>query len=118
MFTELAHLKRLYDSFNTRDLEAALAAMHPDVIWANGMEGGHVHGRDGVREYWTRQWATIDTRAEPLNFTTGGDGTIEVEVRLTARDLGGNVVFDDVGIHAFRIENGLVRRFDIRPAAR
>jgi hypothetical protein len=23
--------------------------MHPDVVWANGMEGGHVHGRDEVR---------------------------------------------------------------------
>ena len=28
--------------------------MHKDVIWANGMEGGHVHGRDQVRSYWTQ----------------------------------------------------------------
>ena len=45
--TEL--LERLYDRFNARDIEAALATMHPDVIWANGLEGGHVHGHDGVR---------------------------------------------------------------------
>jgi hypothetical protein len=24
--------------------------------WANGMEGGHVVGHDGVRNYWTRHW--------------------------------------------------------------
>lgn len=46
-------LGRLYDRFNARDMEAVLAALHPDVVWANGMDGGHVHGRDGVRSYWT-----------------------------------------------------------------
>ena len=32
----------LYDRFNARDMEAVLAYMHRDVVWANGMEGGHV----------------------------------------------------------------------------
>jgi hypothetical protein len=35
-------LKRLYERFNARDMETVLAAMQEDVIWANGMEGGHV----------------------------------------------------------------------------
>jgi len=30
--------------------EAVLSAMHEDVIWANGMEGGYVRGRDEVVE--------------------------------------------------------------------
>jgi ketosteroid isomerase-like protein len=41
-------LKRIYDRFNARDMETVLAALHEDVIWANGMEGGHVHG---AKEY-------------------------------------------------------------------
>lgn len=113
--TEL--LEHLYDRFNARDIEAALATMHRDVVWANGMEGGHVYGHNGVRDYWTRQWATIDSRADPVGYSMGEDGIIDVEVHLTARDLKGKVVFDKVGVHAFRIENGLVRRFDIRPVA-
>jgi ketosteroid isomerase-like protein len=28
-------LEHLYDYFNARDIEAALAIMHPDVEWAN-----------------------------------------------------------------------------------
>jgi hypothetical protein len=51
-----------YQEFNARKTEAVLEPLHPGVEWANGMEGGHVHGRDGVREYWTRQWAILDTR--------------------------------------------------------
>ena len=50
---EMELLKRVYDRFNARDMESVLAAMHEEVMWANGMEGGHVHGVDGVRKYWT-----------------------------------------------------------------
>jgi ketosteroid isomerase-like protein len=57
MADETELLKHVYDRFNARDLETVLAAMHEDVMWANGMEGGHVRGRDGVRSYWTRQGA-------------------------------------------------------------
>jgi hypothetical protein len=88
--TEL--LERLYDRFNARDMEAALATMHPDVMWANGLEGGHVHGHDGVRDYWTRQWAMMDSRAEPTGFSIGEDGTAYLEVHLTARDLHSTLV--------------------------
>ena len=107
-------LMRAYDGFNARNMEAALATMHPDVVWANGLEGGYVYGHDGVRDYWTRQWATINAHAEPISFSTGADGTTHVEVHLTARDLKGNLLFDEIGSHVFRIENSLIRRFDIR----
>lgn len=102
--TEL--LKRLYERFNARDMDR-------DVVWANGLEGGHVYGHEGVRDYWTRQWAMLDSRAEPISFATGANGTVEVEVHLTARDREGNMVFDQMGLHIFRMEGGLIRRFDI-----
>src|SRR6202022_4877352 len=41
--TEL--LEHMYDRFNARDMEAVLATMHRHVMWANGMEGGHVYGK-------------------------------------------------------------------------
>jgi hypothetical protein len=43
--TEL--LIHLYDRFNAHDMEAVLATMHSDVVWANGLEGGYVYGREG-----------------------------------------------------------------------
>lgn len=39
------------------EIETVLAAMHPDVVWANGLEGGRVYGRDEVWSDWKRQWA-------------------------------------------------------------
>jgi len=53
-------IDRMYAAFNARDIETVLAALHADVDWPNGWEGGRILGRDGVRDYWTRQWAAID----------------------------------------------------------
>jgi ketosteroid isomerase-like protein len=115
MSREVEFLKLLYDRFNAREMETVLTAMHEDVIWANGMEGGHVHGRDGVRSYWTRQWAMIDPHVEPVEFSVGPQGKVVVEVHQIVRNLQGNVLSDQMVGHVFWIENGLVKRFDIRP---
>lgn len=114
MSNEVEFLERVYRQFNARDMESVLSAMHEDVMWANGMEGGHVHGRDGVRSYWTRQWAILDPRVEPMSFSNGPDGEVVVEVHQVVRDLEGNLLADKMVRHVFRIENGLVKRFDIR----
>ena len=55
----------LYAAFNSRDTDTLLGQMHPDVDWPNGWEGGRVHGREAVREYWTRQWDEVDSRVTP-----------------------------------------------------
>lgn len=114
MSHEIELLKRVYERFNARDMESVLAAMHEDVTWANGMEGGHVRGVDGVRKYWTQQWAMIDPRVEPMEFSNGAEGEIVVEVHQVVRDLNGNLLADRMVGHIFRIENGLIKRFDIR----
>jgi len=107
-------LKHIYDRFNARDIDRVLAALNEDVVWANGMEGGHVHGRDGVRNYWTRQWALLDPHVTPLEFSHCQEGEIVVEVHQVVRDLNGKLLADKMVGHVFRFEGGLVKRFDIR----
>ena len=114
-------LKRMYDRFNARDIDGVLAALADDVAWANGMDGGHVHGREAVRAYWTRQWAILGPHAQPLSFHQTADGTISVEVQQTVRDLGGRPLQEqDHGLkdrtvhHVFQVHQGKVTRFDIK----
>jgi len=111
---EVELLRRMYSLFNKRDMEALLAAMHPEVVWANGMEGGHVHGREGVRGYWTRQWAMIDPHVEPVAIASSGDGEVVVTVHQVVHDLEGNLLADKQVIHVFEVRDGLIRHFDIR----
>jgi ketosteroid isomerase-like protein len=108
-----ARLRSLYEAFNRRDVEACLAAMTPDVDWENGWEGGRVVGRDAVRDYWQRQWAEIDSTAEPTAVTERPDGTVEVAVHLVARDQNGKVLNDAEGRHVYEFRGDLVARMTI-----
>ncbi len=114
MSDDVELLRRVYALFNGRDIESVLAAMHPDVVWANGMEGGHVHGRDEVRSYWKRQWAIIDPRVEPVEISPNGKGEVAVKVHQLVRDIEGNLLADRLVTHVFQMRNGLIQRFDIR----
>jgi SnoaL-like domain len=114
MENEVLLLERLYRQFNAREIESILKVLDKDVAWANGMEGGHIHGRDAVRDYWTRQWTVIDPTVEPTKFSRDADGKIIVEVHQTVRDLGGKLLADRIVGHIFCVLNGMVQRFDIR----
>ncbi len=114
-------LRRMYDRFNAKDIESVLAALADDVAWANGMDGGHVHGREAVREYWTRQWAVVSPHVKPLSFDTVVDGSVVVKVQQSIRDLEGRPLQDQahglrdkVAAHVFRLQDGKVTRFDIQ----
>jgi ketosteroid isomerase-like protein/uncharacterized protein YciI len=109
-----ALLTRAYEAFNARDIATALATMHPDVEWANGMEGGVVHGRDAVREYWARQWRLLDPRVEPRRISAGGGSRVVVEARQVIRDLAGRILKEQNVVHAYELEGGLIRRMEIR----
>jgi hypothetical protein len=109
-------LTAAYQAFNARDVETVLAMLRPDVDWPNGMEGGRVHGRDNVREYWKRQWATLNPRVEPLRFETDKTGRTVVDVHQVVRDLAGNILVDQVVQHVYTVQNGLIERMDIRTA--
>ena len=74
-----------------------------------------MHGHDGVRRYWIRQWTMIDPHVEPMDFSVDSDGEITVAIRQTVRDLSGKVLVDNRKVsHVFRLEDGLIKRFDIR----
>jgi hypothetical protein len=107
-------LQSLYRQFNARDMDAVLACMHDDVVWANAMEGGHVYGPGGVREYWSRQWTMIDPHVEPVQFFDGPQGELIVKVHAVVRDLNGATLSDRMVGHVFRMEQGLVKRFDVQ----
>lgn len=110
--TEL--LKRAYAAFNARDLNGALATMNPDVVWPNGMEGGVVHGHDGVRAYWTRQWGMVDPHVDPVTIEEDSEGRIVVGVKQVVRDLSGNILLDRMVEHIYTLKDGLIQSMDIR----
>ena len=108
-----AVLKNAYAAFNARDIAAALATMHPAIEWPKAFEGGYVRGHAEIRSYWTRQWAEINPRVEPVQFTERPDGRIEVAVQQLVKNLTGEVLFDGVVKHVYTVQDGLLRKMDI-----
>jgi ketosteroid isomerase-like protein len=107
-------LRDLYAAFNSRDIEAVLAGLHVDVAWPNGWEGGVLHGREAVRDYWRRQWAAINPTVSPTAYDVESDGRIAVTVHQRVLDLAGAVQFDGTVIHVYRLDGALVRAMEIR----
>jgi hypothetical protein len=120
MDEEIETLKQMYYRFNTRDIDGVLAALTDNVIWANGMDGGHVHGQDALRAYWTRQWAMVSPHVELVGVHRTANGAIIAEVIQTIRDLEGKPLQgqthglkDRTVEHLFHFREGKVARFDI-----
>lgn len=111
--TEPELLRTVYRDFNARNIEAVLSQMHPEVEWANGMEGGHVHGRDEVRAYWTRQFTTVNPRVDPVRIEPDQQGNWVVEVHQVVHDVAGNLLLDTTVYHTYKFRDGMIARMDI-----
>jgi ketosteroid isomerase-like protein len=118
MATRRDLLRAAYAAFNARDIDGALAAMHTDVRWPNGMEGGYVDGHEAVRAYWTRQWEQIDPHVEPVGFADEGPGRVRVAVRQVVRSRAGEVLVDTVVQHVYTFDGDLIRTMEIEEGAR
>ena len=113
MTNEPEILRGAYRDFNARNIDAVVSRMHPEVEWANGMEGGHVHGKDEVRAYWTRQFTTLNPHVEPIRIEPDESGHWVVEVHQVVHDSQGNLLLDATVYHTYQFRGGLIARMDI-----
>ncbi len=112
---EIELLRAAYAAFNTRDIDAALALMTPDVAWPRAFKGGFVRGPEEVRAYWTEQWSEINGHVEPVTFYPEDSGQILVAVHQVVRDLSGVVLADEYVGHRFTMEHGLIQAMEVCP---
>ena len=106
-------VRSVYRAVNDNDLDAFLAAMHPEAELAtSGVYPDFrptYRGRDGALEYWkaareTWEAFTIEIgRCEPV----GDHVLVEVNQRVMGRD---GISVEHGWAHLFSIEDGLVRR--------
>jgi len=107
-------LQRVYEAFNRREFERVLSMMHADVDWPNALEGTRLHGPDAVREYWKRQFESLESTVEPKALTSEPDGRIGLKVHQVVRDKSGKIVVDQMVEHVYAIRDGLIASMEIR----
>jgi hypothetical protein len=106
-------IEQAYSAFNKRDIDGALALMTKDVSWPKASEGGKVVGKEGIRDYWTRQWSEFDPHVEPLAITEEDAGRISVRVHQVVKSLEGDVLSDSEVLHVFTMNSGLIAAMDL-----
>jgi hypothetical protein len=89
-------LQNLYDAFNRREIDRIIELMDVNVKWANGMEGGFIYGSERVREYWQKQFETIDPQLEPLKFETDERDRRIVTIKQIVRDFPLNLLLKQI----------------------
>lgn len=113
MLKNQALIEYAYTAFNTRNIDAVLKVMAPDIKWPKAFEGGYVTGHNEVSAYWQRQWTEIDPKVTPVGYKDRENGTLEVEVDQLVKDLEGNVIFDGKVLHVYTIEDGFLQQMDV-----
>ncbi len=103
-------LRRAYQHFNDRDVDALLAMMTDDVEWPDVANGTMLRGKEAIRRYWAGQFAVADPRVEPTDFMEAGDDLVAVvDQRVT--DLGGRPLAPPAVVyHRYAFAGDLVRR--------
>jgi SnoaL-like protein len=109
--------QELYKNFNDRKIDLVISQMTEDVKWANGMEGGFVYGHNGVREYWTRQFALISSKVTPQEINIQND-VAEIKVHQVVHDLSGKLLADEIVHHYFEMRNNKIASFEIKSPGR
>jgi ketosteroid isomerase-like protein len=97
-------VRRWFDAFNGRDLEAVLELAHPEISFSPLQVHGTdlLYGREGVADVWARmEGVGLDHRIELTALHTLEDGRTAAVGLVKPGDV------DFVGI--YRIEDGLVR---------
>ena len=61
MMNEIDTVRRMYDAYNARQMDDALAGLHVDVEWDGGSEG-MLHGKQAVERHWRSQWQDVDAK--------------------------------------------------------
>jgi ketosteroid isomerase-like protein len=109
-------LRRFYESFNQRDLDAVLELCAPEVEVYKDPEVVEMvaaltpRGRERVAQYlrgWLESWD--DYRARPLEFRTVGDEVIAL-IDLRARGKGSQFHIEEHMADVFNLRDGLITR--------
>jgi hypothetical protein len=106
-------LRRAYEAFNDRDIDAATELMAEDVVWPNVPDGGFVRGRAAVRGHWREQFDAADPRLELFGVEPLGEGRLRASVRQVVRSNEGELLSDERLYHVFVIRRGHIQRMEI-----
>ena len=103
-----ALLSGLFDAIDRQDIDAVLAHFGSEARIPDSLENATVVGRDQIRAYYLRQFATIHVSASLLNFRRLPDDRVEVELHVEVRGAEGGSWGESRVKATYRIDDGKI----------
>jgi hypothetical protein len=64
---------RVLSALSERDVDAAAALVHEEVVWPDPLSGHTIHGREAFREHWAHRFGNVSVQYAPIAFRMTGD---------------------------------------------
>jgi len=105
---------RLHDALNRRDLDAAMAQIHPQARFKDYLDGGEVEGHAAVREFYQRLFDTIAPDLDLIALKALPDGRIQADIQSSVRARGGQLWSDTRVVAVYQITDGLISSVELQ----
>lgn len=111
-------IERLHAALNARDLDATVACFAPTARFADPLEGGEVHGLDGVRAHFTRLFDAVRLEISTLDYQVEPDGRLRARLQVVVRGRSGGLWQDGRITVWYRLDGGLIVEQEVDDSGR
>jgi ketosteroid isomerase-like protein len=104
-------VRRVYEAFTRRDLDAALALGHDSITWGTlfSVETAVLRGKQEIRAAWESQIEALDVRIDVLELTPLDETRVLAVGTWRGRGLDSGVPVQQTATQVFTVEGGQVR---------
>jgi hypothetical protein len=106
-------ITRLHDALNRRDLDAAMAQIHPRARFRDYLEGGEVEGHVAVRDFYQRLFDTLSPGLDLITLKTLPGGRVRADIQSSVRDRSGHLWSDTRVVAIYTITDGLISSVEL-----
>ena len=103
-----ALLTGLYEAIDIEDIDAVVALFHLDARIPDSLEQGAIVGREEIRAYYVRQFATIHVGSSLLSTRLLADGRIEAHLHVQVHGVEGGSWGEGRVTATYRVDGGRI----------
>ena len=101
-------LTRFYDAIERCDIDAVMGLLHDDACIPDQLEDGMLSGRDDIRAYFLKLFATINVATSLLLIRKLPDGRVETPIHVVVHGADGGFWWEGPFTMTYRIQDDLI----------
>jgi len=106
-------VRRLHVALNRRDLDAAMAQIHPQARFKDYLDGGELDGQAAVRDFYQRLFDTLAPNLDLIALKALPGGRIRADIQSSFRASGGQLWSDNRVVAIYQITDGLISSVEL-----